>query len=68
MTDNESATLFFSFILAIMEVNAFLAMIYFGGWKGIKLEFGNKLACYLVHNTLDVDGAITRTLNTEKFQ
>ena len=39
---------------------------FFGGCKGTQLEFRKKLACKLVHNTLDVDGAITRSLNTEK--
>ena len=50
----------------ITEVNAFLAMHFFSGWKGTLLEFWNKLAYKLVHNILDVDGAITRSLNTER--
>ena len=37
-----------------------------GGWKGTKLEFGNKLVYELVHNSLDMDGAITRSLNAER--
>ena len=56
----------FSCILATTEVNTFLAMKYIGGWKGAQLEFRKKLAYELVHNTLDVDGAITRSLNTER--
>ena len=52
----------FSFILAITEVNAFLMMKFFGGWKGTQLEFRKKLAYELIHNALDVDGAITRSL------
>jgi len=56
----------FSFILAITEVNAFLAMKFFGGWKGTQLEFRKKLAYELIHNALDVDGAITRSLVSER--
>ena len=56
----------FSFILAITEVNAFLAMKFFGGYKGTKLEFRKKLAYELIHNALDVDGVITRSLVSER--
>ena len=37
-------------------------MKFFGGWKGTQLEFRKKLAYELIHNALDVDGAITRSL------
>ena len=52
----------FSFILAVTEVNAFLAMRYFGGLTCTQLEFRRKLAHEMVHNPYDVDGAKTRSL------
>ena len=44
----------------------FLTMIFFGGWKETQLEFGKKLDYELLHNALDVDGATTRILDTER--
>ena len=43
----------FAFILAVSEVNAYLAMRYFGELKMTQLEFRKKLAFKLIHNTLE---------------
>ena len=43
----------FAFILAVSEVNAYLAMRYFGELKMTQLEFRKNLAFELIHNTLE---------------
>ena len=43
----------FVFILAVSEVNMYLAIRYFGGLKMTQLEFRKKLAFELINNTLD---------------
>ena len=52
----------FSFIIAVCEVNAYLAMKYFGELSCTQLEFRRRLAHDLVFNGEDVDGALTRSL------
>ena len=42
----------FQFILAVSEVNAYLAMRYFGELKMTQLEFRKKIAFELIHNKL----------------
>ena len=42
----------FVFILAVSEVNAYLAMRYFGELKMTQLEFRKKIAFELIHNKL----------------
>ena len=42
----------FAFILAVSEVNAYLAMRYFGELKMTQLEFWKKLDFEFIHNTL----------------
>ena len=46
----------FSFILAVVEVNAYLAMVYFGGYKGTQWEWRKKMVYELLHNHLDTEG------------
>ena len=55
----------FSFVLAITEVNAFLAYRYYSGYSGTQLEFRKRLAHDMIYNGLDVDGALTRSLTVE---
>ena len=43
----------FAFILAVSEVNAYLAIRYFGELKMTQLEFREKLVFELIHNTLE---------------
>ena len=43
----------FVFILAASEVNAYLAMRYFGELKMTQLEFRKQLPLELIHNTLE---------------
>ena len=43
----------FAFILAVSEVNAYLAIRYFGELKMTQLEFRKNRAFELIHNTLD---------------
>ena len=43
----------FTFILAVSEVNAHLAMRYFGELKMTQLEFRKQLPLELIHNTLE---------------
>ena len=45
--------LVFAFILAVSEVNAYLAMRYFGGLNMTQLEFWKKLTFEFIHNTLE---------------
>ena len=52
----------FSFILALAEVNAFLAMVYFGDYKGTQWEFRKKPAYELVHNHYDMEGGEDNSL------
>ena len=58
----------FGFIIAITEVNAFLAMRFFGGFEGTQLEFRKQLAQDLIYNGLDVDGALTRSLTVKPME
>eukprot|EP00957_Ditylum_brightwellii_P176805 13467527-Ditylum_brightwellii.AAC.1 len=41
-----------------MEVNAFLAMVYFQGYSGTQLEFRKSLAYKLVNNKLDIENEV----------
>ena len=52
----------FSFIIAVCEVNAYLAMKYFGELSYTQLEFWRRLANDLIFNEEDVNGALTRSL------
>ena len=55
----------FSFIIAITEVNAYLAMRYFGELSCTQLEFWYFFSLELIFNLLDVDGAKTWSLTVE---
>ena len=46
----------FAFVLSVAEVNAYLAMVYFGDYSGSQWEFRKKLAYELIHNPYDTDG------------
>ena len=47
----------FAFVLSVAEVNAYLAMVFFGDYSGSQWEFRKKLAYELIHNPYDTDGA-----------
>ena len=51
----------FVFILAIVEVNSYNAMKYFGKYDGTQMQFRRKLAYQLIHNPYDIDGKQKKT-------
>ena len=51
----------FAFILAIVEVNSYNAMKYFGKYDGTQMQFRRKLAYQLIHNPYDIDGKQKKT-------
>ena len=54
MEDKKVGNRVFALILAVSEVNAYLAMRYSGELKMKQLEFRKKLAFELIHNTLRI--------------